>query len=391
MVGLFSAFRNWQERRIVIRDIEQRAATDTMELSYVINDELAVALEAIKREDYAPALKIWTGLVNRHPRETRGSRLALDVLIGLKGFDEAEALARQGVKNHPGEAHYLRGLMRIAKERRDWDELFKCSAILRKRSPGDPDGYLMPADALRSMNRLDEAEGLTRLATKRAGHHVLSLSGHAEVAFQRGDWNEAMKRFQSIVEMFDHTIGHYGLARTLHKMGRDADAEAILLRQADRVPSDASIRIELARLAQGRGEIDLAIERWSYVGGRYTTQLVPCMLAAEALQQLGAMDKSERILRFTAESFRGDHWPLGSLAALLSGQKRYAEAGEVWATVRQSFPDMESGYIKGADALESAGFPDKAGALRREWQALRTTLVARDAVKGNDGISSRPL
>ncbi len=374
MVALFSAFRDWLDRRKVLRILKRQDAADSLALAYVVKDELTIAAAAANRGDYAIAAKIWGDLVVGCERETVVSPLALDVLVGLKRFDEAEALMRQGLKDHPGQIHYLKGLVRIAQQRQDWEELIKCSATLRKRSPGDPDGYLIPAAVLQSLHRLDEAEHLTYLATKHAGHHVLSFSTHAEVAFQRGDWDEALKRFREVVDRFDHSLGRFGMARTLAKLNRDAEAEVLLLTLAEKVPNDASIAIELARLAEARGEIDVAVERWSYIGGRYANQFVPCMLAAEALQKFGAMDKSERILRFTVESFRGEHRPLCSLATLLSNQRKYAEAAEVWATLRESFPDKEEGFTKGAETLEAAGFPDEAAAVRDKWKANRGTV-----------------
>jgi predicted Zn-dependent protease len=367
MVALFSPFHEWRERRQVLRDLERQDVAETVVLTRAIEDELSVAVSAVRRGDHLVALQFWNDLVNRHPQQTQKSPRALEILLGLGRLDEAEGLMRLGDKEHPGDARFLTGLVGIANERRDWDNLLRLSAALRKRFPNVLEGYQLPAEALRSLSRLDEAEAITRQAVRRVGDDVRSLLIHAEIAFDRGRWNEALKRFRIAVERFNHSLGFIGMARALHRLGRDVEAEAILLQQAERDSSNRDLPIELARMAQARGDTDLAVERWSFVGERHRSHFAASSLAAVALEQLGAIDEAERLLRSMLDIFENESWINSTLAALLSGQQRHAEAAAVWATVRQKFQDMEAGYIRGAEALEAVGVPDEAAALRHEW------------------------
>lgn len=337
MVALFSVFRDWQERRQVLQDIRRRVAAESLLRGAAVEDKLSIAHSAVKRGDNVPALKIWTDMVNRYPVETKASQYAFDILLGLKRFDEAEVMMRQGEKDRPGDPRFLTGLVRIADVKRDWDNLFELSAALRKRFPRVPEGYSLPAEALRQLKRFAEAEALTVRAGRYVGHDVRCRLIQAEIACDRDDWKEALKRFQLVVNLFNHSLAYVGVARALSRLGREAEAEAFLLEQAERLSSEPAFPIELARLAQARGDTALAIERWSAIGSWYRNHLQPCSLAAGALQQLGELAKAERMLRLMLEVFPDERWAYSTLAALLSNQRRNAEAAEVQEAARQLF------------------------------------------------------
>lgn len=87
-------FREWRERRSVIADLKRRQRLDEADLANLELNPVYLAKLALERGDHARVAAYWEQARMRLPNFIYESKDALWVLLGLKRYDEAEALMR---------------------------------------------------------------------------------------------------------------------------------------------------------------------------------------------------------------------------------------------------------------------------------------------------------
>jgi len=373
VMSLLGIWHNWRERKNVLRDIRRQRGDDRERLYFKVNDQLTYALSALERADQREATEIWANLIATCPREARASKLSLKVLLGLRRYDEAEELMREGRKAHPRDSYFLIGLVDVALARGDHENAVEHCITLRRQFPKIHEGYMLAAEALISLNRLEEAEHFAERAMKVFPEEVKGYLYFGRVADLRADWVEALRRWQIVRDLFDHQIGYSGCAKALQHLGRSDEAEAIFLALSARYPTDTNARIELARIAEVAGNTQMAVERWTRIAELFPLFLPGCLAAAEALEKLGEVVQAEEVLREAAGHFPSEQRPVIDLGQLLLRREDFAAAVEVWATMRQRFPDVGIGYVQGIDALLRTGRSDEAETLREQQRRLAPT------------------
>jgi len=305
----------------------------------------------------------WTESLNRYPKETRESPLALRVLLGLRRFDEAEALMDQGHKSHPRDVYFAQGLGEVALARGDYDTAIERWSTLRRQFPGVVQGYVLGVEALLAKKRLEAAEALAEQAVKQFPDEMIAYLGYARVAVQRQDWERALQRGQPVRERFDWLAGYIGTAQAMIHLGRHDEAEALLADARVRFPMEPGPVAELARSAQAKGDAPAAAERWKHLVQRFPLHMHSCLEAAESLRELGATAEAEVILRKAIEHFPDEARPMSELGMMLVRARDFTAAAEVWASMRAAFPDNEVAYIQGIDSLRQAGRSGEADVL----------------------------
>jgi tetratricopeptide (TPR) repeat protein len=366
MAGLIEIWRNWRDRRDLLRELRHERA-DALEWTYFkFRDDMIEALEALTREDLVRATQLWTEARERYPREASKSPLALEVLLGLRRFDEAEAMMKEGRTKSPGDQRFAIGLAEVARARGDHETAVQRWAMVRKQFPGVMKGYAVGVESLRALNRLPEAEALTRQTMTQFPQEVLGYMENARLADIKQDWEEALKRWDVVLTRFDHLSGYTGVAQAMVKFGRYDEADALLTRARVRYPADVSPGIGLALSAQARDDIPEAVVRWRNVAQRFPLQTVAVFNAAGALEKLGATEDAEVILREAVDHFPAEPRALTDLGMLLLRRRDFSAAAEAFAALRQTFPNNEAAYLRGAEALSQAGQPETADVLREE-------------------------
>jgi tetratricopeptide (TPR) repeat protein len=130
---------------------------------------------------------------------------------------------------------------------------------------------------------------------------------------------------------------------------------------------------EYARIAEAKGDVAEAIQRWKAVLYRFPLTMPVYSTVSQAFERLGEPAESEATLRTAVDRFPSELRPVLELAKLFHYTRRdFPAAAEAWAAMRTAFPDNEEAYISGADALRLAGRPEEADALR-EQHRLRFT------------------
>jgi tetratricopeptide (TPR) repeat protein len=367
MAGLLSVWREWSERRQILHDIRRQEANNRERDYFKVKDALTYALSALDRDDQNYATEAWTDLMERYPVVARESPLALRVLIGLRRFDEAEALMRTGQKKHPNDSSFAAGLAEIAHTKHDFGLAIERWTFLRKRFPGVAEGYTQGASALLENGQTQQAEELALLATKRFPDKIGGPLEYARIAVKANDWEEALRRWQPIREKFDYVGGYVGAAQALTHLKRYDEAEELLQKARIRFGTNPGPLSEFARVAEAKGDIPEAIQRWKDVLSRFPLDMHLHFHASEAFERLGDPAEAIATLRMAIDRFETELRPLLELARLLHFKHRdFSAAAEAWAALRATFPDYDEAYISGANALAQSGRTDEAEALREE-------------------------
>ena len=89
-------FLAWQQRRRALRDLKNNQRLDESIPGLDDSNPVNRAKVALETGDPVAALQFWNEAVARYPGFANDSPHALTILLGLRLFDEAEALMREG-------------------------------------------------------------------------------------------------------------------------------------------------------------------------------------------------------------------------------------------------------------------------------------------------------
>jgi tetratricopeptide (TPR) repeat protein len=356
----------WRQRRRALRELDDFQRLDQSILGLDEANPVNRAKVALESGDTRAALQFWQEAVARYPGFARGSRDALTILLGLRLFDEAEALMREGQRRAPRDPYYVDGLARLAERRGDNQEAIRRWERLRKKFPGVVSGYVRGAACLEGASQLDAAEALVEKAVRRFPDELVAWIQWASAAEHRRDWPEALRRWQTAGERFRNDRIDLGIAKALEELGLIAEAETRLRELQRRAPLLPAIVISLARLAHLGGDKEEAVRCWA--DARRRLPLLPDGYR-EGIRLLLEMDRpadAETILLTAIDRFPTEVWPRVEYAELATTQQDWPAAEARWAAVRAAWPDRQDGYLRAAEALTALGRRDDAAQLRAE-------------------------
>jgi tetratricopeptide (TPR) repeat protein len=369
MSSIFSALRDWRERREILRDARRRQADRDEQLRFTVRDELELAILCLERGDKPGATSIWERMMEDHPATTKMAPLALKVLLGLRRFEEAEAVMKAGQKKRPNDPFFANGLAEISYAKHDFDALVEHAAFLRKRFPGALEGYTFGARAFREKGLIAEAEALALQAINKFPDQLVGAWEYANIAVKKEDWGEALRRWRMMQEKFRFPAAPIGAAEALRHMGRYDEAEEVIKLARLEFSVAESLHYEFARIAEARGDIAEAVRRWKGTLYRFPLNISVYLTVVEAFERLGEPAEAEATLRAAIERFPNEPRPLLDLAKLFDFKRKdFPAAAEAWAALRAAFPDNEESYRLGAAALARAGRTAEAEALLKEHQ-----------------------
>ena len=255
----------------------------------------ALAWLEFQRHNYAATIRRCAQLRRRFPMRGKGYWIAADALLELDRDAEAEATLAAGIRSVDDNAGLRIHHAKIPERSQNWAEALKrwTSVWNDFHHPASLSGS---AKALKNLGRVDEAdkllsEGLYRTSVS---HDLLIES--ANLAEDRKDWEAAVLRWETLRRRFANVPhGYVNCLRPLSELGRQAEADAILLEGIDRIPDDPALAVEYARLAHGRRDWPEAARRWAEVRGRFPTRQEGYDYGSEALLALGETEEAERV------------------------------------------------------------------------------------------------
>jgi tetratricopeptide (TPR) repeat protein len=363
---LFGAFQAWRARRRALGDFKRLARAEGEILSLDDHNPLKRAGAALDVGD-REAARHYLGLArSRIPAYVQTNPDTVRILLDLGDYDEAEAFTLNGAKRFPGKAHFLEGYARAADFRRDFAESARRWALVRRKFPRSEQGYAFGAAALRVLGELDKTAALIARGRKKLPEALAVLIEYARVAEAQQDWEEAYRRWHAMRDR--HVWGYTGGAEALFKLGRRADAEALLQEGHEHYRADAAILRTSARLAEQANETDEAAHRWALVLRRFPYDRAAYDLALRFYRANNRWEEADAAAQEAIQRFSKQDWPLIEHAKLAQQRNDQAVAAERWRVVRTAFPTNREAYRQEAAMLRALGRYEEATQVLAEEQ-----------------------
>jgi tetratricopeptide (TPR) repeat protein len=309
-------FLEWRDRRSALRSLHDRQQIDEAILMDQNQNPLHLAMLSLSRNNPAETAMQWERAALLMPNAVVTAPESLEILLGLERYDEAEALIRKRAKRIKRDPFCYIGLARIAEQRGDVAEALKRWEVVRSRVTNTAEGFLGCARCLVILDRLEEADTqLNRAFSRDPDSHNVRVE-RARISDRRKDWEQSLERWKLQVEVHQDLPAFASVARALIELGRLDEAEDYLKEPSRLYPHILEIAIARAQLAQLRGDVAAACERWATV--RRAAPFLPAgyQEGAARLVESGRNAEADAVLCAAIERFPDQEWPLRDRARL---------------------------------------------------------------------------
>lgn len=348
-------WRDWRERRAALRGMKELQSDEEEALMMRTLNPLNMAKENLDRGNDAEAVLQWERARVLMPNISLMSAESLEILLELRRYDEAEELMRLRGQRAPREYIHLIGLARIAEARGDTEAALRRWVVVRDKVREGVDGFLGCGRCLHAMGRLDEAERQFGLAIRRIPGELRALVGRAIISDRRRDWPRSLERWKFMAEECGYAPAYAFVAKTLAELGRIEEAEEYLRQPSMLYPRDLEIILTHANLAQRRGDVGTAAERWTRVRSAVPYFRAGYEEGAKCLAAAGRDTDADTVLRAAIERFPDESWPPVQFARLAHDRRDWREAVARWDAVRQRYPEDGDALALAAEASREAG------------------------------------
>jgi tetratricopeptide (TPR) repeat protein len=237
----------------------------------------------------------------------------------------------------------------------DWRAAERRWTKIHREDPGDPQGYIWWALALREQRRHEEAERILGEALDQfPGEMQVSLD-HAWCAAERQDYAEAKRRFQIVHERFaDEPSAMVGLGAALCHLQSFDEADAILGRASERWPERLDAAFYHAKVAQERRDWDEALRRFRVAQQRFPDCPHCALGTVTGLRNLSLLDEAEAELTAARVRFPTDPGLAFEHASMPSSRGDWSESLRRWRELNAKYPDNSFVVIRTNEAMLAA-------------------------------------
>jgi tetratricopeptide (TPR) repeat protein len=203
----------------------------------------------------------------RFPNLTEGYLGGARALRNQFKLSDAEAMFERAQALLPDEPqfaleHALIPVFAPLRQDRDHGETIRRLEAVAARFPDFAPAYIELIRQLRESERFAEADVIARAGMTRIPGSGTLLVEYANIARERGDLSEAIKRYSLARDRFPGEVGgSIGLGTALVASGRESDAETVLQDAMARHPDTSASFIAYAEIAMKRGDWKEAVKR----------------------------------------------------------------------------------------------------------------------------------
>ena len=227
-------------------------------------------------------------------------------LIDLELFMVADSILLIGLQIYSKHGELLGCWAWNAHKKSDWVEALNRWQEYRLNFPDDPVSYAASGTVLCELGRFDEADATLRAGMERCQNNSEILGNFAWAAHNKGDWNEALRRWHSYRDKFpDHVVGYSAAGRALQALGRFDDADDIVLQGLELNPGDAELNGNYAWNAMRRQDWVEALIRWTKFRDMFPDQPLGYYNIVQVLSALGRIDEANAAAVRAAEMHPG--------------------------------------------------------------------------------------
>ncbi|MEK0085616.1 tetratricopeptide repeat protein [Benzoatithermus flavus] len=320
-------------------------------------------------------------------------------------IEEAESVLERARAASGDPAEPAKELARLLQAQRRYGEAEVRWRTIVETAPHDVGALQGLVRTMRLHHRLvDAARTIGEALARTPGSRLLVLEA-ARLAAQREVYSEAGRRYRQALALPGPTAEVLDeLATVEMAQHRFAAAEAILMRLIEAEPKKPAWRATLARVAEERGDLELAIRRWNEVLELDHGHLRAGIAIGRLVEEFGRLGEAEAIFRDLTETHPHaiePYYQLGRMALLQSDlegavrwleralaiqpldwaagaalarataeQHRFAQAGAMARTLAERMPDHLDAH------LLVAWVEERAGRIRAAERRLRRTQDA---------------
>jgi tetratricopeptide (TPR) repeat protein len=386
---LVDGIRDWWDRRTAMTELRRLKRNDEP----YKKAESAALLGAVKsaafREDPEGTVRAYEALRTHWPDLAISSFTAIRALIAVGEDDRAKCAIKEGLRRFPRSRDLMAFNADMAQKRRDWLEAIRLWQEVRSSFPNYFWAWFWPGVALKEIGRLDEAEQLFEHAAKLEPSNPLPAEGYAAIGEQRGDLEEALRRWNLMRDRIEDQGGWVGTARVLCRLGRANEAIELLEAARWRFQSRPEPLLELVEVCEREGATEDALRHYQGLRDAFPMKEQGFVGAARVLRRQGRSAEADALLQSYVS--REDAAPGAVVEWAINAQQNDSrEAVRRWNIVRERFPDRTEGYTQGAMALDAIGEILEANHVRAQLYAKNPssfkdhTTVERDTSEKSD-------
>jgi HAD superfamily phosphatase (TIGR01681 family) len=183
-------------------------------------------------------------------------------------------------------------------------------------------------------------------------------------AVSRQDWATAERHWREAIETEPAAPHfHISLAVALGKLGRQNEAEAMLVSASEKFPKDSSTWSVLAQLAEQRLDWKTAEQHWRRFLELDNQSAWPYEALARALRLQRKFDAAAALLADSQARFPDELWIYSEQARLAQDRRDWPFALSGWQKVQNRFPEVWDGYGGLFAVLSEMGCKDEAQAV----------------------------
>lgn len=280
------------------------------------------------------------------------SREALNLLLDLGAFDEADAMMQGGQRRHPYYEHFARGYVQVAHRRGNLQEALRRCEMVRRKFPCIAEGYTIAAACLTDLGRHDEAAEMMKCGVSKLPDQCEIYVQQGRNATHRREWLEALRAWEVVWGRFRELLGALGAAQCLREIGRFADAERFLTEANLGFARNVWVLTEWANLAVAKGDYDEGVRRWQVVLMQFPYFANAYPRGAEAMRKLGREAEADELLRLAVTRIPSDLTVHLEYARSAHRREDWSSAIERWGLVRNRFPECAEAREKEAEVLD---------------------------------------
>jgi tetratricopeptide (TPR) repeat protein len=189
----------------------------------------------------------------------------------------------------------------------------------------------------------------------------------ADAAFSRGEADAALRIWEQIrVQQPTRPEAPLKAIKCLLSLKRQEDAERLIAEALQRFPEDLGFWVVSAEAADGRGDVDLAVQRWEEVRKRFPSRPIGYSVGGRCLRKAQRLDDAETILREAMQRFPDEPEPVFEYAWVACDRRDWTKMVTRWQAARSQFRDRPICYVGEAWGLRAQRCFDAAEVLLRE-------------------------
>lgn len=255
------------------------------------------ALVAERRGNLKEAIERWRRVRKKFPLHWMGYVHGAVCARQTGDFRQAEALLKDAARRFPEVVKVWFERACTAEQMQQWPEALDRWKILSERF-NHAGGVVGATRVLRNLGRFDEAEELLENTRFRFSNVVEMQLELAEIAYARGDKEEAVRRWAETRRRFSSLpFGYQGEMRVLRELGRFGDAEIVLSDAAEQFSAVEWPWLESASLAEEQEKWAEALNFWEVVRTRWPEREDGYIRAAGALSKLSRNEEAAELIR----------------------------------------------------------------------------------------------